>query len=32
VSWGYTNPEYLERLPEVRMCKNFLDVLSMAIV
>lgn len=32
VSWGYTNPEHLEQLPGVRMCKSVLDVLAIALV
>ena len=32
VSWGYTNPAQLARLPGVKMCKSTFDVLSLAVV
>lgn len=32
VSWGYTNPAQLARLPGVKMCQSTCDVLSLAVV
>ncbi len=32
VSWGYTNPAQLARLPGVKMCQSACDVLSLAVV
>jgi phosphoglycolate phosphatase-like HAD superfamily hydrolase len=31
VSWGYTNPVQLARLPVVKMCESACDVLSLAV-
>lgn len=32
VSWGYTNPAQLARLPGVKMCDSVRDVLSLAVI